>query len=62
MIGIEVVKSESPLIKKCPLFHSGSGELGRAPSPGKVMGLHLPDFTEEACLNKVRPLRGGPDQ
>ena len=52
--------SEGPVIKKCLLSIRIGGELGRTPSPGEVMGLHLPVFREEACLDKVRPPRGGP--
>ena len=57
---MEVVKGEGPVIKNVFVSIRIGGELGRAPSPGEVMGLHLPVFREEACLNKARPPRGGP--
>ena len=57
---MEVVKGEGPVIKKCLLSIRIGGELGRTSSPGEVMGLHLPVFREEACLDKARPPQGGP--
>ena len=59
-IGMELVKGEGPVIKKCLLFHLGGGGHGRVPSPGEVMGLRLPVFRVEECLNEARSPRGGP--